>query len=181
MNINIIVAFCKNYGIGIENRLPWKIISDLKKFKNLTLGNNNNAIIMGKNTYNSIKYKPLKNRDNLILSKTLNIDQLNGTNNIVKSFNNIEKLEDFVKTKKYNEIWIIGGQEIYELFMNKYDNNSLLKPNKIYVTYIDKEIKCDTFFPKIDSNVYRFISQELHQTHEEIYDFVILDRVYKRI
>ena len=54
MNINIIVAYCKNNGIGFENKMPWHIKSDLKKFQKLTIGNGNNAIIMGKNTYNSI-------------------------------------------------------------------------------------------------------------------------------
>ena len=48
MFVNIIVAYSKNNGIGINNTLPWKITSDLKKFKNLTTGNNNNCIIMVK-------------------------------------------------------------------------------------------------------------------------------------
>ena len=46
MNINIIVAYCKNNGIGYNNNMPWKIKSDLQKFKSMTIGNNNNAIIM---------------------------------------------------------------------------------------------------------------------------------------
>ena len=51
MNINIIVAMCKNNGIGYKNNLPWRISSDLKKFRKLTIGNKKNAIIMGKNTW----------------------------------------------------------------------------------------------------------------------------------
>jgi dihydrofolate reductase len=43
MLVNVIVAYCKNGGIGINNTLPWKISSDLKKFKKMTLGNKNNA------------------------------------------------------------------------------------------------------------------------------------------
>ena len=54
MFVNIIVAYCKNNGIGINNSLPWSIKSDMKKFKDYTTGNGNNAVIMGKNTYNSI-------------------------------------------------------------------------------------------------------------------------------
>ena len=72
-NINLIVAICNNNGIGYKNTLPWKIPTDLKKFKKLTQGKGNNAIIMGKNTYESIK-KSLPNRDNLILSTQLEID-----------------------------------------------------------------------------------------------------------
>ena len=54
MFVNIIVAYTNNKGIGKNNSLPWKIPSDLKKFKNLTTGNKKNAIIMGKNTYLSL-------------------------------------------------------------------------------------------------------------------------------
>ena len=119
MNINIIVAICKNNGIGIKNTLPWKVKSDLLKFKNLTTGKNKNAIIMGKNTWTSINSKGLPNRDNLILSSTIDIDTINAnSNNISKSFNNIEKLEDFVEEKKYEEVWIIGGEKIYNYFLN---------------------------------------------------------------
>ena len=106
MNINIIVAYCKNNGIGLNNSLPWKISSDLKKFKNLTIGNGNNAIIMGKNTWLSLNSSPLTKRDNLILSNTLDIDKTCNTN-IVKSFKNIEELKDFIYLKSYSDVWII--------------------------------------------------------------------------
>ena len=73
MKYNIIVACSKNRGIGYENSLPWKISSDLKKFRDLTIGNGNNAVIMGKNTWTSLPIKYLKSRDNLILSTTLKL------------------------------------------------------------------------------------------------------------
>ena len=110
--INIIVAICKNNGIGINNSLPWYYTSDLKKFKNLTTGNKKNAIIMGKNTYQSIN-KNLLNRDNLILSKTLIIDE-KINDYTLKSFSNLDSLLNFTKTKTYENIWIIGGNQIYE-------------------------------------------------------------------
>ena len=73
MLINIIVAFSINMGIGLNNTHPWNIPSDLKKFRDLTIGDGNNAVIMGKNTWNSLPLSYLKKRDNLILSSTLNI------------------------------------------------------------------------------------------------------------
>tara|TARA_B110000444_G_C18723632_1_gene539733 strand:+ start:382 stop:987 length:606 start_codon:yes stop_codon:yes gene_type:complete len=191
MNINIIVAYCNNNGIGFENQMPWHIKSDLKKFQKLTTGTGNNAIIMGRNTFESIKYKPLPNRDNLILSSTLNInEQINNkhkpdNNNIIKSFLNISLLEDFLKTKTYHEIWVIGGTKIYELFLNQ-DISSNIKVQNIYETYIDKEFICDTFFPIIDPEKFRFISQKIHIKDYNLentnynYDFNIFDRVYKR-
>lgn len=183
INVNLIVAFCKNNGIGNENSIPWKISSDLKKFKKYTSPKQNmqsSAIIMGKNTYNSIK-KPLVNRDNLILSSTLNIDETFDNKNIVKSFSKVERIEDFVKLKNYDEVWIIGGLKIYDLFLNSYPNDGLLKPTNLYITYIDEEFECDTFFPAIDTNIYKFVSQETHDTNGKDYDYTILDRLYTRI
>lgn len=183
INVNLIVALCKNNGIGNENNIPWKISSDLKKFKNYTSPKQNmqsSAIIMGKNTYNSIK-KPLVNRDNLILSSTLIIDEVFDNKNIVKSFSKVERIEDFVKLKNYDEVWIIGGSTIYDLFLNSYSNDGLLKPKNLYITYIDEDFECDTFFPNIDTDFYKFISQETHNTNGKEYDYTILDRVYTRI
>ena len=175
-NINLIVAMCKNNGIGYKNDLPWKISSDLKKFKKLTQGKGNNAVIMGKNTYESIK-KSLPNRDNLILSTQFEIDKIHNENKITKSFKNIDLLNNFIKLKKYDEIWIIGGSQIYELFLN---NSNELKVNNIYVTYIDKEYICDTFFPNIDNNIYRFMYQEIHNTENKELEYKIFDRLYSR-
>ncbi len=84
---SIIVAFCKNYGIGYKNRLPWHFKDDMKHFYNLTTSiplhydntifykNNRELshVIMGHNTWKSLDYKPLKNRTNIIL--TSNVDE----------------------------------------------------------------------------------------------------------
>tara|TARA_B100001093_G_scaffold433968_1_gene431215 strand:+ start:214 stop:807 length:594 start_codon:yes stop_codon:yes gene_type:complete len=190
MNINIIVAHCKNNGIGFENKMPWHIKSDLKKFKKLTTGRGNNAIIMGRNTFESIN-KPLIGRDNLILSSTLNINEKINTeektdnNNIVKSFHNLTLLEDFLKFKNYDEIWVIGGMKIYELFLSQ-DITYNLQVQNIYETYIDKEFNCDTFFPKINTEKFKFMSQEIQKKNINLdnnnldNNFNIFDRVYKR-
>lgn len=191
MNINIIVAYCNKNGIGLKNIMPWHIKSDLKKFQKLTTGTGNNAIIMGRNTFNSIlsiNKNGLKNRDNLILSTTLNIDinnknsnENNNENNILKSFNNIQNLENFIKTKNYDTIWIIGGEKIYNFFLNIYPANELLTPKNIYITFINNDFECDTFFPKIDLLKYKFVSQEIHDTNLNNYNFNIFDIVYSKI
>ena len=74
MSFKLIVAVSKNYGIGIKNELPWNITEDLKHFSKTTKGNGNNAIVMGRNTWDSFNGRHLKKRDNLILSTSLNID-----------------------------------------------------------------------------------------------------------
>ena len=174
MFVNIIVVYEKNQGIGLKNSLPWKISSDLKKFKDLTIGNKNNGIVMGKNTWLSLNNKSLVLRDNLILSNTLSIEKVDKNNNITKSFNNINLLKEFVEKKNYDELWIIGGANIYDLFLNK---TNIFKINKIYITLIDEEIKCDTFFPLIDKLKYSFISKSIHKSSSNEYN--IFDIIYE--
>ena len=184
MNINIIVAYCQNNGIGYNNLLPWNIKSDLKKFQDLTTGSGNNAVIMGKNTFESIlniNKGSLKNRDNLILSTTLNVDNKNKTNNILKSFNNIQNLENFIKNKNYHTIWIIGGEKIYDYFLNNYPSDGILVPQKIYISYINKEFKCDSFFPTLDLLKYKFNSQEINTNIKNKDDLNIINIIYSKI
>ena len=139
MNYNIIVAICENNGIGYNNSLPWNIKEDLKIFSKLTRGNNNNAIIMGRNTFESLPNNFLPKRDNLILSSSIIIDEKR-ENNIIKTFNNIDSIIEFCNSKNYQEVWIIGGQLIYESFLRK---NIV---NKLFITKINKKYLCDKFF-----------------------------------
>ena len=145
MQFKIIVAMCQNNGIGINQKLPWRLKEDLKHFSKLTKGNGNNAIVMGKNTWKSIGCTPLPKRDNLILSKTLHNEITECGNESVKIFDSIENMKLWCHEKKYEEIWVIGGQSIYEQFIN--DENC----NEMYITQITKDFTCDTFFPEIDN------------------------------
>jgi len=149
MKVNIITAYCKNGGLGKNNTLIWNIKSDMAKFKKLTIGNGNNAVIMGRKTFESINnINGLVNRDNLILSKSLNI----------KSFVSIEAIDEYVKTKTYSELWVIGGAEIYELFLNNYKKleNSIFNIDEIVITYIDTDFECDCFFPDLNNYIDKY-------------------------
>tara|TARA_Y100000591_G_C21799585_1_gene681309 strand:- start:1057 stop:1605 length:549 start_codon:yes stop_codon:yes gene_type:complete len=174
MKVNIIVAYCKNKGIGIKNELPWKIKEDLAKFRKLTIGQGNNAVIMGRKTWQSLNISCLKTRDNLIMSSSLNIDK-KIDNNYVKSFENYDILKQFLIEKQYDEVWIIGGEKIYDYFLNNNDN--ILNVSKIFVTYIDKKFDCDTFFPEIDLKKFKFISKEVFKTNN---DLNLFNCIYER-
>lgn len=174
MKINIICAFSKNNGIGINNSMPWKLTSDLKKFKNLTIGNGNNAVIMGKNTWLSLPVKYLINRDNLILSKTIKIDATYNKND-VKTFIDINSILKYCHNKKYDIVWIIGGENIYREFMD----NKYINIHEIYITYIDKEYTCDRFFPDIDIKQYENIFQKYHKQIDENNEYKIYDIIYR--
>jgi len=184
MIVNIIVAYCKNNGIGKNNSLLWDIKEDMTKFKKLTTGNNNNAIIMGRKTYESLKnVKGLVNRDNLILSKSLTINKKKNKN-IVKTFETLQSLEVFVKSKSYDEVWIIGGEQIYELFLtNHNNNNTIFNINEIIITYIEKEFDCDSYFPNLEDytkkyNLY-FYSKNIIKNTDASLNYNIYDIIYK--
>jgi dihydrofolate reductase len=140
---NMIVAMDLDNGIGKDNSLPWHFSEDLKRFSKLTKGEGKNAIIMGKNTWNSIPItrRPLKNRDNLILSTSLKLEKNSPMNTYIKSFTSINALDSFCEEQKYDTVWIIGGQLIYEQF-SEHD-----KLKYLYITLINNKYNCDTTFP----------------------------------
>lgn len=152
MNFKIIVAVDKNLGIGLQNSLPWKFKLDMHFFREMTIGDKNNAIIMGKNTYLSIG-RSLPKRENLVLSTSLDDNIEN-----IHVFRNIENLCDYCKTKNFDSIWIIGGAEIYKQFLE------LDLIHIIHVTEIDSVYDCDTFFPNIFDNYY--MSRNAHENFE---------------
>jgi|TARA_B110000285_G_scaffold201194_1_gene235660 dihydrofolate reductase len=144
MNINIIVAYCKNNGIGVNNQLPWNIPGDLKRFSEITKGTGNNAIIMGRNTHESIG-RILPRRFNIVLSTTQKIQG-------VETCESLESAIALCKCENFYNIFIIGGQSVYEEALNK----KLV--HKIYATEINKEYECDRFFPNVP---------EQYITHQE--------------
>lgn len=156
MIFNLIVCTDNNYGIGKNNNIPWKFTKDLKYFQDVTINkddnNKFNVVIMGKNTYISIpeNYKPLKNRINIVLSKSItpteNIE-FNDKNPIY--FNELTLL--FLYLDKYkndiNNVFIIGGSQIYKIFLEY----KLI--NKVYINSIKNvEYDCNIFF---DFNKYK--------------------------
>jgi len=151
MTFNGIVACSINKGIGYNNKMPWKLKDDLRVFKEYTVGNMKNCVIMGKNTWNTIPV--LEKRDILILSSTLKLDYVTDMHNIVKSFTNIDELLKFIKTKDYENCWVIGGSTIYKQFL---DLNLI---NYFYITLINEEYKCDTYLQAIPKNYFQVVSK----------------------
>ena len=136
MSISIIVAMTNNRVIGKDNEMPWHLSDDLKNFKKLTLGK---TVIMGRLTYDSIG-KPLPNRKNIVLSRSLKDKKVDVLSNVE------EALE---VTSAEEEVFIIGGQDIY--------SQTIKKATKLYITMIDCEIKGDKFFPNIDLSEWKII------------------------
>lgn len=139
--MKLIVAICKNGGIGYKNKIPWHLKKDLQHFKKMTIGNNNNAVIMGNNTWKSLNNTPLPKRTNIILTQK-NIENISkNSSHIFK--NSIDDAINYCKKNKIDDIWIIGGTKIYDLaFKNKV-------VDEIYITDIRNDFTCDTYFNNI--------------------------------
>ena len=161
--LSIIVAKAKNNIIGKNNKLIWHLPEDLKHFKNLTTGH---TIVMGRKTFESLG-KPLPNRKHVIFSQNPDF-KVNDEN--VEVVHSLLQIQDLIEGKE--EAFVIGGAMIYNFLM----------PNvkKMYVTEIEKDFDGDTFFPIIDSEVWKEISREKGIKNEENnldYYFVTYERI----
>ena len=163
MSIKLICAISKNNVIGKENKLPWNIGEDLKRFKELT---SNNIIVMGRKTYESIG-RPLPNRRNIVLSNNTDLNIEN-----VEVVNSSQKVLDLYKKNIGEEdLYIIGGTYIYDLFLENCEY--------LYITFIDKEFEGDAYFPKINWQEWELINEVKKFDSVEKIDFYF--RNYKRV
>ena len=171
--MKLIVGFCRNRGIGYQNMLPWHLSEDLKRFKKLTIGTGNNAVIMGRNTWESLpkKWRPLPKRTNVVLTRTPNVMQTETTPPHY-CFSTLETAALFCK-KKYDDVWIIGGEMLYR---DSLDKNLV---QSIHTTYIDKDFKCDTFFPKLPNDFVLETQTEWKFTPEYRYHFQTFQSIHK--
>lgn len=170
------IVCCDNkYGIGLNNNLPWTIKEEMLLFKNKTIGKKNNCVIMGKNTYKSIpvKFFPLKNRKNIILSSTMNKNDIKNENVII--YNTHYEIIEYIKNSNHDVYWIIGGAKIYEFFMNYY--NKII--SEIHISFINHDYNCDQFFPKLDNSIFKLKETQIYNSFiHNIYvnDKIIYDR-----
>ena len=125
--INIIVAMDKNGLIGAEGKLPWHLPSDLRFFRDTTLGQ---TVVMGSKTYASLG-KPLPNRNNVVLSRTGEYS-----------------VKDVIAMAVSQDIFIIGGAEIYKIFIPFAD--------RLIITHINAEFNGDTYFPMRTISPHKF-------------------------
>ena len=148
--IKILVAFDENRVIGKNNELIWHLPADLKRFKALTTGH---VIIMGRKTYDSIG-KPLPNRTTIVISRNADL-QIEG----VICTCSMEEAILKAKSLSREEIFIVGGAEIYKL--------SLAVADQILVTQLHDIFKGDTFFPEIVADQWEVTERERGVTDEK--------------
>ena len=151
--LTMIAAAAENNALGKDNDLIWHISEDLKRFKRLTSGH---AIIMGRKTFESMP-KALPNRTNIVLTNKKEYQPEGATV--------VHTLEDALNlVKDDDQPFIIGGGEIYRLFMSYCD--------RIELTRVHHNFEADVFFPEIDLNQWKEIAREnIAATNEQPYDY----------
>lgn len=164
--ISIIVAVGNNNVIGKDNALIWHLPADMKFFKEKTTGH---CIITGRKNYESIpeKFRPLPNRTNIVITRQ---KDYHAPGAIV--VNSLEKAIADAKQTKDDEIFIIGGAEIFRQCMHLTD--------RIYLTKIYHSFEGDVFFPELNRNEWKEISRIKGITDEKNkykYDFITLEKI----
>jgi dihydrofolate reductase len=154
MKISMIVAYGKNWEIGLNNEMLWHISEDFKNFKEIT---SKHHILMGRKTFESIG-KPLPNRTSIVLSNS------DFKHEGVHTFSDIQASLDFAREAGEEEIFIIGGAQIYESVFPYVD--------KMYLTQVDFDGEADAFLKPID-----FSTWDL--TQEKSYDAILEDDTIK--
>lgn len=147
-NISFIVATDQNNGIGIDNKLPWHLSEDLKRFKRLTTGH---VIVMGRKTFDSLPVKPLPNRDNIVL--TLDDNFTAEGCEVIRDIDQVLHHAQLAGETGRN-LFVIGGASIYEQLLPVAD--------RIYLTFIHHNFDVDAKFPAINMELWVETEREDH-------------------
>ena len=167
MKIALIVAVARNGVIGRDGALPWRLSSDLKTFRRLTLGK---PIVMGRRTFQSLG-KPLDGRDNLVITRDASFKP-EGAEVFASLHSALERGRELAKARGYDEVMVIGGADIYAQVLPAAD--------RIYWTQVQADVDGDTHFPAFDRTHWREVAREaIPQGPKDDYaaDLVTLDRV----
>ena len=141
--ISIIAAIGKNGELGRKNNLLWNLPENMRHFRDTTRGH---TVIMGQKTFESIGH-PLPNRRNIVVTRNraFKADGVDISNSLEDTLNSLKNADE--------EVFVIGGGEIYR--------QSIEKADKLYITHVNKSFPdADTFFPKIDDNIWQKIKNK---------------------
>lgn len=162
-----------NRVIGVKNRLPWRLASDMRWFVKQTTAK---PIIMGRKTFESFGAKPLKNRLNIVVSRQQEYNVADGVLTAVSLQQALQHAQAALQQPEYQqaepEIMIIGGAQVYQ--------QALPLAQRLYLTYVQTKIDGDAWFPEFDNEDWQIsYSQQLKRDEKNEYDceFTILERL----
>ncbi len=131
--VNIIAAVAKNRVLGAKGAIPWTLPQDLKRFKELT---QLSTVVMGRKTWESLPVRPLRNRDNIVVSRSAEY--------YAQGAKTVSSLHDAIKTAVTDTVWVIGGAQIYE--------QALPLADKLYLTEVNALPYGDAYFPQLETD-----------------------------
>jgi len=163
MSLSIIVAMSENRVIGANNQLPWHLPEDLKYFKRITMGH---PIIMGRKTFESIG-RPLPGRANIVVTRQPDWS----VPGVIVAANIEDALRQAVREDADQEVFIIGGGELFRQTLNKV--------SRLYLTQVHAHVDGDAFFPDFQREQWREVERvdyDSDQKNPHDYSFIVLDR-----
>ncbi|MDQ0320832.1 dihydrofolate reductase [Pararhizobium capsulatum DSM 1112] len=145
--VEIVVAVAENGVIGHEGDLPWRLPTDLKRFKTLTMGK---PIVMGRKTWVSLG-RPLPGRPNIVVTRdaAFTAEGAIVVNTVDAA---LATAQELARETGVSAVSIIGGGEIYRQTIDRTDT--------LYVTEVAAEVDGDTRFPDIDPELFEKVSEE---------------------
>ena len=145
--ISFVVAVAQNGVIGRDNGLPWRLSSDLKRFKAVTMGK---PIIMGRKTWDTLG-KPLPGRTNIVITRdpAFAVDGVIAVRSVDDA---LMMAGSHAAADKVDEICVIGGGEIYRQLLDR--------AHRLHITWVLANIEGDAFFPPIDPKNWNEVFQE---------------------
>lgn len=162
MRISIIVAADLQGGIGIDNRLPWRLSTDLKRFRELTMGHH---LLLGRRTFDSIG-RPLPGRKMVVLTRDSDYAPTG-----VEVVHTLSAAINLAENGGDAELFVGGGAEIYRL--------TLPIATRIYLTRVEATLPADTFFPDWAQTGWTeelVLSHPADDRNEYGYSFLVYDR-----
>ncbi len=161
--ISVIAAIGSDHAIGKDNELLWSIPDDLKRFKALTSGH---PVIMGRKTWEAIpeKFRPLPGRTNIVITR----DPAYPAEGAVLAQSFPEALSLARDAEGANEIFAIGGQQVYEC--------ALPFAARLYLTVIDGEKEGDAFFPRYEEEFTKEVARDAREWEGLRYVWLDLER-----
>jgi len=166
--LSLIVAMTPGRVIGLSNNIPWRLPSDLARFKRITT--EEGVVVMGRKTWESLpkKFQPLPDRHNIVLTNSFP-GQL-----LMPSVESVASVEDAFEVIRMHggRACIIGGAQIYKLF--------LPLVQKVYITMVHEPVEGDTFFPQMQYYSWRQTDASPIQKHpgdEHPTSFHIYERI----
>ncbi|WP_308862357.1 dihydrofolate reductase [Paenibacillus radicis (ex Xue et al. 2023)] len=165
MIISMIYAMDEQGGIGIDNKIPWRLPEDMAFFRRTTTGH---TVLMGRKTFESVGSKPLPKRRNVILTRDTSF-----TAEGCEVVHTVEAALELIGSgDAEEELFVIGGAEVYNLFMPHAD--------RLYITEINHQFQADAFMPGIDKSQWKAASRVKGVKDEKNpydYEFVTYERI----